>query len=69
MVFLPSERTGGNIMKKEIETKICSCCGKELKLNKFIKTDDYVRWDSVRNIKQVISLSVKIAGMRKDKTH
>lgn len=21
MVFLPSERTGGNIMKKEIETK------------------------------------------------
>ena len=56
-------------MKKEIETKICSCCGKELKLNKFIKTDDYVRWDSVRNIKQVISLSVKIAGMRKDKTH
>ena len=42
-------------MKKEIETKICSCCGKELKLN--------------RNIKQVISLSVKIAGMRKDKTH
>ena len=37
MVFLPSERTGGNIMKKEIETKICSCCGKELKLNKFIK--------------------------------
>lgn len=37
MVFLTSERTGGNIMKKEIETKICSCCGKELKLNKFIK--------------------------------